>query len=137
MLVYAHDRDPVLRLDAQGLLRHHPQGARGVGADRRRLAGARSSSSIVLPLAKPAVAVTALFSFMTALERVHPGRDLHGQGDDVHGAGGPALLRRRLLSSSGATSPPASIIVAIPVVVLFLFLQKYLVSGLTAGAVKG
>ena len=30
-----------------------------------------------------------------------------------------------------------SIIAAIPVVVLFLFLQKYLVSGLTAGAVKG
>ena len=30
-----------------------------------------------------------------------------------------------------------SIIVAIPVVALFLFLQKYLVSGLTAGRVKG
>ncbi|MGB5550720.1 MAG: sugar ABC transporter permease, partial [Thermoanaerobaculia bacterium] len=30
-----------------------------------------------------------------------------------------------------------SIIVSIPVVLLFLFLQKYLVSGLTAGAVKG
>ena len=30
-----------------------------------------------------------------------------------------------------------SIIAAIPVMALFLFLQKYLVSGLTAGAVKG
>ena len=30
-----------------------------------------------------------------------------------------------------------SIIAAIPVMILFLFLQKYLVSGLTAGAVKG
>jgi arabinogalactan oligomer/maltooligosaccharide transport system permease protein len=30
-----------------------------------------------------------------------------------------------------------SIIVAIPVVALFFVLQKYLISGLTAGAVKG
>ena len=30
-----------------------------------------------------------------------------------------------------------SIIVSIPVVLLFLYLQKYLVSGLTAGSVKG
>jgi arabinogalactan oligomer / maltooligosaccharide transport system permease protein len=30
-----------------------------------------------------------------------------------------------------------SIIVSIPVVLLFLYLQKYLVSGLTAGGVKG
>ena len=33
-------RDPVLRVDAQGLLRHHPAGARGGGAHRRRLAAA-------------------------------------------------------------------------------------------------
>ena len=30
-----------------------------------------------------------------------------------------------------------AIIVALPVVLLFLFLQKYLISGLTAGSVKG
>ncbi|HLF56194.1 MAG TPA: sugar ABC transporter permease, partial [Thermoanaerobaculia bacterium] len=30
-----------------------------------------------------------------------------------------------------------AIVTAIPIVALFLFLQRYLVSGLTAGAVKG
>jgi len=31
----------------------------------------------------------------------------------------------------------ASVVVAIPVVVFFMFFQKYLVRGLTAGAIKG
>jgi arabinogalactan oligomer/maltooligosaccharide transport system permease protein len=30
-----------------------------------------------------------------------------------------------------------AIVTSIPIVALFLFLQKYLISGLTAGAVKG
>jgi arabinogalactan oligomer/maltooligosaccharide transport system permease protein len=37
----------------------------------------------------------------------------------------------------GSDLAAGSIIVSIPVVVLFLYLQKYLVSGLTAGSVKG
>jgi ABC-type maltose transport system permease subunit len=31
----------------------------------------------------------------------------------------------------------ASILMSLPVVLLFLFLQKYLIKGITAGAVKG
>ena len=34
-------------------------------------------------------------------------------------------------------NPEKTIIVSIPVVALFMYLQKYLVAGLTAGAVKG
>ena len=52
---------------------------------------------IILPLAKPAVAVTALFSFMTGVERVHPGRDLHEPGGHVH-------RRRWACASSSAAS---------------------------------
>ena len=43
VLVYATTSIPVLRLDAEGLLRHHPQGARGGGADRRRVGRRRFS----------------------------------------------------------------------------------------------
>jgi len=79
----------------------------------------------------------ALFSFMTSWKRVHPCRHLHGQGEHVHGPGSACASSWAGSRSSGATSAAGSIIVSIPVVLLFLYLQKYLVSGLTAGGVKG
>jgi arabinogalactan oligomer / maltooligosaccharide transport system permease protein len=91
---------------------------------------------IVLPLAKPAVAVTALFSFMTAWnEFVQAATFLNKE--QMYTA--PVGLRFFVsgFSEQWGYFAAGSIIAAIPVVVLFLFLQKHLVSGLTAGAVKG
>lgn len=97
---------------------------------------ARIFFSIVLPLAKPAVAVTALFSFMTSwnefiLAATFMDREM------MYTA--PIGLRFFVggFSQQWGYFAAGSIIVAIPVVILFMFLQKYLVSGLTAGAVKG
>ena len=91
---------------------------------------------IILPLAKPAVAVTALFSFMTGwnefiLAATFMDKEL------MYTA--PVGLRFFVggFSQQWGYFAAGSIIVSVPVVVLFLFLQKYLVSGLTAGAVKG
>lgn len=92
--------------------------------------------SIVLPLAKPAVAVTALFAFMTGwnefiLAATFMDKEL------MYTA--PVGLRFFVggFQQQWGFFAAGSIIVAIPVVVLFMYLQKYLVSGLTAGAVKG
>jgi len=91
---------------------------------------------IVLPLAKPAVAVTALFSFMTAWNEFVQAATLMNK-EQMYTA--PVGLRFFVsgFSEQWGYFAAGSIIAAIPVVVLFLFLQKYLVSGLTAGAVKG
>ena len=92
--------------------------------------------TIILPLAKPAVAVTALFSFMTAWNEFILAATFMEQ-ETMYTA--PVGLRFFVggFSQQWGYFAAGSIIVSIPVVILFLFLQKYLVSGLTAGSVKG
>ncbi len=91
---------------------------------------------IVLPLAKPAVAVTALFSFMTGWNEFIQAATFMDK-ENMYTA--PVGLRFFVggFSQQWGYFAAGSIIVSIPVVALFLFLQKYLVSGLTAGSVKG
>jgi arabinogalactan oligomer/maltooligosaccharide transport system permease protein len=91
---------------------------------------------IVLPLAKPAVAVTALFSFMTAWNEFIQAATFMNK-EEMYTA--PVGLRFFVggFSQQWGFFAAGSIVTAIPIMVLFLFLQKYLVSGLTAGAVKG
>ncbi len=91
---------------------------------------------IVLPLAKPAVAVTALFSFMTGWNEFILAATFM---DEELMYTAPVGLRFFVggFSQQWGYFAAGSIIVAIPVVALFFVLQKYLISGLTAGAVKG
>lgn len=91
---------------------------------------------IILPLAKPAVAVTALFAFMTGWNEFILAATFMDK-EVMYTA--PVGLRFFVggFSQQWGYFAAGSIIVSIPVVILFLFLQKYLVSGLTAGAVKG
>ncbi|MEO1085497.1 MAG: ABC transporter permease subunit, partial [Acidobacteriota bacterium] len=104
-----------------------------------RIDGASTSQiffRIILPLAKPAVAVTALFSFMTGWNEFILAATFMDQ-ESMYTA--PVGLRFFVggYSQQWGYFAAGSIIVSIPVVLLFFFLQKYLVSGLTAGAVKG
>ncbi len=91
---------------------------------------------IILPLAKPAIAITALFSFMTGWNEFILAATFMDK-ETMYTA--PVGLRFFVggFSQQWGYFAAGAIVAAVPVVVLFLFLQKYLVSGLTAGAVKG
>jgi arabinogalactan oligomer / maltooligosaccharide transport system permease protein len=92
---------------------------------------------IILPLARPAISVTALFSFMTAWnEYIMAATFLNKEESYTL----PVLLKS-YVGQHGSTEwgsfAAGAILVSIPVVALFYALQKHLVAGLTAGGVKG
>lgn len=91
---------------------------------------------IILPLAKPAIAITALFSFMTGWNEFIIAATLMDK-ETMYTA--PVGLRFFVagFSQQWGYFAAGAIIAAVPVVILFLVLQRYLISGLTAGAVKG
>ena len=91
---------------------------------------------IVLPLARPALAVTALFSFMTAWNEFILAATLM---NDARMFTLPVALQRYVgeYQTDWGSFAAGAIIVSLPVMLLFYALQKHLVGGLTAGAVKG
>lgn len=91
---------------------------------------------IVLPLALPALAITSLFSFMTAWSEYLVAAVLIQDQDLFTLPMGLKLFSSNMEVAWGLYSAGA-IIVSIPVVVLFMSLSRWLVSGLTLGSVKG
>lgn len=91
---------------------------------------------IILPLATPALVITALFSFMTAwAEYLVAAQILQDSNLWTLPLGLKSFESN--MSTEWGLYGAASLIVAVPVIVLFLALSRYLISGLTLGSVKG
>lgn len=91
---------------------------------------------IVLPLAAPALVITALFSFMTAWSEYLVAAVLIQDQNLFTLPLGLKTFQSAMETSWGLYSAGA-IVVSLPVVILFLFLSRWLISGLTLGSVKG
>jgi multiple sugar transport system permease protein len=91
---------------------------------------------IVIPLSAPALASVALYTFMIAWNEFlfafmfldSPEKFTLSRG--VVQLAGSVHLSKQLVMA-------ASVIVTVPIIVLFLFFERHLVRGLTAGAMKG
>ncbi len=93
-------------------------------------------TKVVLPLSLPAIAVTALFSFLAAWNEFLLALTFNTSNDMYTLPVGLASL----ISSTGQAwgdFAAASLLVSLPVALLFLFFQKFLIEGLSAGGVKG
>jgi arabinogalactan oligomer / maltooligosaccharide transport system permease protein len=91
--------------------------------------------SVILPLATPGLVITALFSFMTAWSEYIVAAQVM-QDENMFTLPLGIKSFQASMSTQWGLYAAASILVSIPVVVVFLLLSKYLVSGLTLGSVK-
>lgn len=94
-------------------------------------------TKILLPLSTPALAITFLFNFTQAWNEYLMARVMLGSQEDLlTWPLGLQRLQGQYQTQWGQFSA-ASILVMIPVVALFLYSSKWLLSGLTLGSVKG
>ena len=134
-LVYAATAVPFCTWNLKGYFDSIPKDLE----DAARMDGASQwviFTQIVLPLSKPALAVTALFSFMTAWNEFILAATFISQ-ESAYTL--PVLLNSYVddYNTEWGKFASGAMIASVPVIALFFALQKYLVEGLTAGAVKG
>ncbi len=92
---------------------------------------------IILPLAVPVLAVVGLLSFIgTINEFIIASALIQTPATKTLAVGLQGFIANEYSENWGPFAAGA-LLAAIPVVILFLFLQKFIVGGLTAGSVKG
>lgn len=91
---------------------------------------------IVLPLAAPALVITALFSFMAAWTEYVVAAQIVYYEEMFTLPVGLKTFQANMSTEWGLYAAGA-LIVSLPAVVLFIVLSRWLISGLTLGSVKG
>ena len=96
----------------------------------------RTFHSVILPLAAPGLVAAGLFAFVRGWNDFMFALTLAGPDKQTL----PPGLVNMFITESSTSWPElmaASLLVSIPVSAAFILLQRYLVGGMTAGAVKG
>jgi multiple sugar transport system permease protein len=130
-----HADHPLRDLDAEGLFRHHPART-GTGGDGGRLLALGAAVRVVLPIATPGLAATALYAFVLSWADYAYARTflVNAQGNWTANLGITTMQGEYTTDWNEISA--AAVFVAVPIIVIYLFLERYLVGGLTAGAEK-
>lgn len=93
--------------------------------------------TIMIPLAKPIIAVVALFNFMAPFMDFILPRIVLRSPENYTLALGLFNMVNDAFANQFTRFAAGSILIAIPIAIVFLFLQRYLISGLMSGSTKG
>ena len=99
--------------------------------------GQQILTKIVLPLARPAIIVTAVMVLIFVWNEYLFATTFMMNESSYTLAGGLYQLQSNDYSRRWPLFSAAAILVSIPILIVFFCIQKYMVSGLTAGGVKG
>lgn len=92
---------------------------------------------IILPLARPAIIVTAVMILIFVWNEYLFATTFMLKEESYTLAGGLYQLQANDYSRSWPLFSAAAMLVSVPILIIFFIIQKYMVSGLTAGGVKG
>lgn len=97
----------------------------------------RALVQVILPLAKPGVTAAGIYIFLFSWNDFLFGLTLTTQ--DTMRILSPGIVLQFVgeFEYRWVEMMASSLVVTLPIVILFLFFQKYFIQGLTAGAVKG
>jgi arabinogalactan oligomer / maltooligosaccharide transport system permease protein len=91
---------------------------------------------IVAPLTLPGIAVAGFFNFMTAWNEFMLARAFLTDNNTLTLPVGLYTLVNQFEKIWGPLAA-TSVLITIPVFIMFIFAQRYLITGLTGGSVKG
>ncbi len=115
-----------------GIPRSLSEAARIDGANRFQV-----FIKIMLPLAKPILAVTVMFNFINTYKDYILASFVLKSPDKYTLAVGLRHMIQSQFTKSYPMFAAGAVLAAIPIVILFLYFQEFFISGLTAGATKG
>jgi arabinogalactan oligomer/maltooligosaccharide transport system permease protein len=92
---------------------------------------------IIMPLAKPIIAIVALFTFIGPFTDFIVTRIILRSPENYTLAVGLYDLVAKQFGNKFTKFAVGSVLIALSIAILFLSLQKYFISGLTAGGTKG
>ena len=92
---------------------------------------------LIFPLVRPVVIVVGLLTFIGTYGEFLLANVLLKSPDNLTVMVGLFQLQSNQFSTNWGVFTAGAVLAAVPIVVLYLFLQDYIVGGLTSGAVKG
>ncbi|GCF92868.1 sugar ABC transporter permease [Enterococcus florum] len=96
-------------------------------------------TKITLPMSKPIIVYTSLMAFMTPWMDFIFARVIMGDRVDKYtvAIGLFSMINKETAQQLYTKFAAGALIIAVPITILFIYLQKYYVEGITGGSVKG